>query len=165
MSLAEYFLSSPRTVVKLDLLEIAHPNFTKTYRIVRNAVGGVTVTLETALVRNFDYYPTRITRGSRTDDLNFSIQVDFGDLGEVMPRELDALRAADGFGTKPTVTYRCYRSDDLSAPLDGPFVLVAEQFALDAQACSFVANAPKLQHLATGEIYALERFPMLRGFL
>lgn len=163
--LSEYFLGSQKSVVLLETLEITHPDFSTVYRIVRNAVGGITATVEGGLVRNFFYYPTRITKGARADDLNFSIQADFGELGEIVPQELDAIRLADGFGVKPTVKYRSFRSDDLSAPLDGPYILEAEQFACDAFTCSFVASAPQLNFLGTGEIYTLARFPMQRGFL
>ena len=83
----------------------------------------------------------------------------------IVPQELDLIRQADGFGTKPTVIYRSFRSDDLTAPLDGPYELEAEQFACDAFTCSFVAGAPQLNLLGTGEIYTLARFEMLRGFL
>lgn len=163
--LSEYFLGSNKTVVLLETLEISHPDFSQTYYIVRNAVGGITAQVEGAVSRDFVYYPTRITKGTRADDLNFSIQADFGDLGEIVPLELDAIRAADGFDTKPTVKYRSFRSDDLTAPLDGPFILEAEQFACDAFTCSFLASAPQLNLLGTGEIYTLARFEMLRGFL
>jgi hypothetical protein len=160
-----YFLGSKKTIVLLETLEITHPQFSRAYRIVRNAVGGITAQVEGGTSRNFTYYPTRITKGARADDLNFSIQADFGELGEIVPQELDLIRANDAFGTKPTVTYRSFRSDDLTAPLDGPYVLEAEQFACDAFACSFVAAAPQLNLLGTGEIYTLARFEMLRGFL
>lgn len=158
--LSEYFLGSQKSVVLLHTLEISHPNFSQTYRIVRNAVGGIT-----AGGQSYVYYPTRITKGARGDDLNFSIQADFGDLGEIVPAELDAIRVADGFDTKPTVIYRSFRSDDLDAPLDGPYTLEADQFACDAFTCSFVAAAPQLNLLGTGENYTLARFPMLRGLL
>lgn len=164
-TLADYFLNSRSNYVLLELLEISHPNFTQVYRIVRNARGGVTVRLEDATSRLFVYYPTKITRGAQADDLNFSIQADFGDLGEIVPAEIDAVRAADGFGTKPTIKFRVYRSDDLQTVLDGPFILEAEQFACDGRTCSFRANAPQLNIIATGEVYSLERFPMLRGLM
>lgn len=40
---AEFFLGSRPSVVRLDCLEISHPNFSQTYRLVRNAPAGIRV--------------------------------------------------------------------------------------------------------------------------
>jgi len=37
----EYFLNAPAKLVQLELLELSHSAFSKTYRIVRNAPEGV----------------------------------------------------------------------------------------------------------------------------
>lgn len=162
---SEFFLNSSSAVVQLELLEISHPNFTKTYRVVRNAVAGVTVTLEDMSVQTFDYYPLKITLNEAKEDLDFSVAIEIGDLGEVIPREMDAISSASGFNTKPTVKYRTYRSDDLSAPLVGPFLLEVSSFDFNRDGCRFTAKAPSLNINRTGELYKLDRFPMLRGFL
>lgn len=163
--LSEYFLNSRADVVQLDLIEISHPSFSQTYRIVRNATAGITVTLETAAVVAFQYVPMKVTRNSAEGDLDFSIKIDLGDLGEIIPTETDAIALDDAFTTKPTVKYRTYRSDDLTAPLDGPIELVVDEFAFNWSGCSFTARAPSLNLIATGETYDSERFPMMRGFL
>ena len=162
---SQFFLNSKSSVVQLELLEISHSDFTKTYRVVRNAVNGVTVTLETGAQATFDYYPLRIENNGQKDDLDQSFTFTLGDLGEVLPKELDAVAVGNGFGEKPRVLYRTYRSDDLTAPLFGPIVLEVESFAFNREGCSFTAKAPALNINKTGEIYRLERFPMLRGFL
>lgn len=162
--LADYFLNSRSDVAMLDLLEISHPSFSKTYRVVRNATAGVTVTLETAAVVDFEYVPMKITRNAAEADLDFSININFGDLGEILPTEVDAVAADDTFTTKPTVVYRTVRSDDLDHILDGPITLVVDEFAHNASGCSFTARAPSLNLVSTGEVYNLDRFPM-RGFL
>ena len=162
---SEFFLNSKSSVVQLELLEISHPDFTKVYRVVRNAVQGVTVTLETGASAAFDYYPLRIENNGSRDDLDQSFTITLGDLGEVLPVELDSVADADGFSVKPVVTYRTYRSDDLSRPLFGPVLLEVESFAFNREGSTFTAKAPSLNINKTGEIYTLERFPMLRGFL
>lgn len=162
---SEFFLNSPAAVAQLELLEISHPNFTQLYRIVRNAVEGVTVTLETGQVAEFDYYPLRIRSVGIRDDLDAGFQIDLGDLGEVLPKELDAVKAADGLGIKPVVKYRTYRSDNLSAPLVGPFNLEVSDFSFNREGSSFEAKAPSINVNQTGEIYKLSRFSGLRGFL
>lgn len=162
---AEFFLNSKSSVVQLELIEITHRLFTKTYRVVRNAVRGVTVRLETGVAVNFDYYPLKIENNGSRDDLDQSFTFTLGDLGEILPKELDSVAQGDGFGEKPVVLYRTYRSDDLTRPLFGPVVLEVESFAFNREGCTFTAKAPSLNINKTGEIYRLERFPMLRGFL
>ena len=161
----EFFLSSKSSVVQLETLEISHSAFTQTYRVVRNAVAGVTVTLETAAQASFTYYPLRITGVGLRENLDFGIKVDLGDLGEVLPEELDAVASADGYEEKPIVIYRTYRSDDLTSPLFGPVVLEVKSFSFNRQGSTFEARAPSLNVNKTGELYSLDRFPMLRGFL
>lgn len=161
----EFFLSARSTVVRLECVEISHPNFSQTYRVVRNHVSGVTVTLETAATATFTYYPLRITRQGMADDLDFAIQVDWGDLGGIAPAEIARVKANDGFGTKPTVVYRTYRSDDLTTLLEGPITLEVSSVANDGEKCAFVAKAPTLNLNRTGEVYDKLRFPGLVGFL
>lgn len=161
----EFFLGSKASVVQLELLEISHPAFTKTYRIVRNAKAGVTVTLETAAVEFFEWYPLRVSTVGARDDLTQSLRVDIGDLGEILPLELDGVATADQFDVKPVVLYRTYRSDDLTTPLFGPLRLEITTFAFKREGASFEAKAPELNVSRTGELYKLDRFPMLRGFL
>lgn len=162
---SEFFLSSRSSVVQLELIEVSHPSFSQDYRVVRNAVNGVTVTLETLAEATFDYYPLRITSQGARDDLDQAFRIDLGDLGEVLPKELDAVAEADTFSTKPTVVYRTYRSDDLTKPLFGPLRLEVDTFSFKAEGSSFVARAPRLNDTGTGERYSLDRFPMLRGLL
>jgi hypothetical protein len=162
---ADYFLRSSSSIVQLELIEISHPSFSKVYRVVRNAVAGVTVTLETNEVFFFEYFPLQISMGSTRDDLDQSITINLGDLGEILPKELDAVKSANTFSTKPVVTYRTYRSDDLTAPMLGPVLLEVDNLAFNKEGVSFEAKAPSLNVSKTGEVYKLDRFPMLRGFL
>ena len=162
---SEFFLNSASSVVELDLLEISHPSFTQAYYVVRNHTAGVTVTLETAASQFFTYYPLRVTRLAARDDLDQTLRIDIGDLGELVPAELDEVAADDAFDVKPTVKYRSYRSDDLTAPLSGPITLEVVTFNFTREGCSFEARAPQLNVNKTGELYTFDRFPMLRGFL
>jgi hypothetical protein len=314
-SYAKFFLSGKSSVVQLELLEISHPNFSKVYRIVRNAIAGVTVTLEDSSVSTFDYYPCQIIPNGSKNDLDQTLQIALGDLGQILPQELDrvvvkkpvafhagALLGAwvdntgqlvakpfligtggsfyvplaathlqmgidddfmfdnsgvgfsvvinggapvsvgviartwtytagvlntaypysptsssapisvavtpgqllkitatgsikidgtanignpfgipgyakggagsfvdvnPGPGTviKPSVVYRVYRSDDLTEPLDGPYLFQANSLAFQKEGATFECTAPRLNLSTTGEIYTMNRFPMLRGFL
>lgn len=163
---SEFFFNSASSVVALETLEIAHPSFSKTYYVVRNAIKGITAMLEdgTTIV-TFDYYPLQIKQTGASDDLDQTMQIDLGDLGEIIPQEIDNCFAAGTMLTKPTLIYRVYRSDDLTAPMDGPFLFEITSIGSQQGSSSFMAGAPKLNNSRTGEIYSLDRFPMLAGFL
>lgn len=161
----EFFLNCPSRIVQLECLEISHGSFTQTYYAVRNATQGVTVTHEDASVHAYTYYPLRLSLSGPRDDLDHVLRVELGDLGELVPTEIDAVENADTFDELPIVKYRTYRSDDLTAPLYGPLVLELKSFVFTRQGAVFEAKAPSLNVNRTGEIYSLPRFPMLRGLL
>ncbi len=160
-----YFLSTQSSVVALETIEISHPAFTTTYRCVRNAVDGVTVMVEDSSMQEFIYYPLAITELGDSPDLDFGVRIDLGDLGEVLPKELDAVSAASMLNIKPTVIYRVYRDDDLLSPIIGPLRLEARNFTFAAEGASFEAAAPYVNLNKTGETYNLTRFFTLRGFV
>lgn len=165
-----YFLGSKASVVYLETVQISHPSFSRTYWLVRNAIGGIVANLEAAApyfgaAQAFEYYPLRLRPMGASDDLEQAIQVDLGDLGEVVPKELDAIEAAGTMRIKPELRYRAYRSDDLTAPLAGPLRLEIADLSSNQDGSSFEARAPSLNINRTGELYRLERFPMLRGYL
>lgn len=161
-----YFLNSKTSVAQLETVEISHPAFSKTYRIVRNAAAGLTATLENGSTAEFEYYPMKLSPQHARDDLDHSISVTFGDLGEVLPLELDrVMNYPAGMTIKPVVKYRVYRSDDLTSPLYGPLVLEVEAFTFNKEGSTFEAKAPSINLTRTGEVYSLTRFPALKGFL
>ncbi len=163
---SEYFLNSRSTIVQLDLMEVSHPNFTKSYRIVRNAPKGITVNLSDAEPNiSFTYYPVKVESLGARDDLDAAIRVNIGDLGEVVPAEIDAVAEAGGFMTKPTVRYWTFRSDQLAAPIYGPLHLEVPSISFAEEGASFEARAPALNSSKTGERQTLDRFPPQRGFL
>lgn len=162
---SEFFLNSKASVVQLDCIEISHSSFTQIYRVVRNATLGVTVKHEDGIDYAYDYYPFAMSAEGVRDDLDQIIKIDFGDLGEIIPNEIDAVKSADNTKELPRVVYRTYRSDDLENVLYGPIVLEAKDFPFAYNGCSFAARAPSLNIKRTGEGYTLPRFPALRGLL
>jgi hypothetical protein len=163
---SEFFLNSGAGVVLLDCFEISHSLFTQTYYVVRNAPNGVTVTHEDSTTHAYEYYPLQCTKGGSGTNLEQSISVQFGDLGEILPKELDLIRAGNGFDEYPAVKYRAYRSDDLTHVMDGTAIyLEIRDLDFNREGCSFVAKAPSLNISKTGELFKIGRFPMLRGLL
>lgn len=161
-----FFLDSSPAVYRIDTLEISHPDFTQTYWVQSAVPDGVTLELEDAGgPQVFQYVPLEITPSAGANDLDAGLTVAFGDLGEILPREIDAIMEADALDVKPTVKFRVYRSDDLTAPMYGPdtFELSALNFTQDG--ATFEINARTLNMNRTGERYTVTRFPMLAGFL
>ncbi len=158
--LTEYFLNRRADVGRYECLSISHPSFSKTYHIVRNARLGIT-----AEGVDYEYYPLEITSIGARPNLDSGFKINLGDLGEIVPLELDLVADDDDFITKPSVIWRMYRSDDLTQPLQGPITLEIKDFAFKREGCSFEAKAPSLNNNRTGELYSLARFPMLRGVM
>lgn len=161
----EFFLNSKSANAQLECLEFFHSSFSQTYRVVRNAVHGVTVTHEDTYPHDYTYYPLRLSLSGPRDDLDHILSIQFGDLGTIIPVELDALRAADTFGEKPQVVYRTYSWYNLDVPLYGPLYLEVKRFTITKDGATFEAKAPSLNNATTGEKYSMSRFPMLRGLL
>lgn len=163
----EFFLDSLASTVQLETLIISHPQFSQTYRIVRNAPDGIQAYIlqgSRPILVTFDYYPLRISGLGNKADLDYGIKVDIGDLGTVIPQELSRVTSA-GFQTKPVVKYATYSSLDLTAPIFGPITLELTALTTTQEGTSFEARAPKLNNLKTGELMTVERFPTLAGFL
>lgn len=157
-TLTEYFLNRSVTIGKFECLSISHPAFSKVYHLVRNNRLGLT-----AEGIDYEYYPLAIQSLGARPDLDSGFKITLGDLGEVIPTELDLIATADAFDVKPTVIWRTYASNDLTQPLQGPLTLEIKDFAFNKEGCSFEARAPRLNNNRTGEIYSVTRFPMLRG--
>lgn len=164
--LVEFFLNSASSVVRLECLEISHPDFTRVYYVVRNATRGITVRHEDGIWRDYEYHPMRIQSLGITADLDSGIRVDLGDLGTLVPSEIKSVMAAGGMAEKPLVNYRVYRADVLDKVMDGPLRLEIKKVSRNDKGwCSFEAKAVALNASVTGEIYDLTRFYPLRGFL
>jgi hypothetical protein len=160
----EFFFGSRKSVVERETLEISHPDFSDRFLFVQGN-RDLTATLETGEVVTFQRMPMRIRKMASRGDLDYGIGVDLGDLGDRLPDEIDRVRVAGTLRIRPIVIYRAYRSDDLASPMIGPLRLEAQAIARTREGASFDAGAPYLNLSKTGELYTLDRFPMLRGFL
>lgn len=161
----EFFLNAKSSIIQYELLEIYHPNFSKTYRLVRNNTQGVSVVLEDNTLKYFEYAPLKISLSNEQSDLDQIIKIELGDLGEIIPMEMSNVANKSNFTTKPIIKYRTYRSDDLTQPMYGPIILEIKSFGFTSNGSVFEAKAPSLNINKTGEIYSIDRFPMLRGLL
>lgn len=161
----EFYLKSRADVIQYETIEIYHSKFSRLYRVVRNSKNPITVILESGTSAVFEYYPLQIRQGGQRDNLDYSLDIDLGDLGDVIPKEIDRVRRLGGFSEKPKLYYRTYRSDTLTAPLFGPIELEVSEISFNAQGCSFTASPPVVNALETGIPYRIEDFPGLRAFV
>jgi Domain of unknown function (DUF1833) len=161
---AEFFLNTSADIVMLETISLSHTNLSKTYRLVKNKTDGLVAKLENGSTVTFDYMPMSISRGGIAQNIDQSISVTFGDLGEILPQELDLIAEADNFDVKPILTYRTYRSDDLEAPIE-KLELKVEGISFNSEGALIEAKTKSMNINGTGELYRIDRFPMLRGLL
>jgi hypothetical protein len=104
--LSQFFLGSAPYVRQLDCLEISHPNFTQTYRIVRNATRGTSVLHEGAVGPfTYSYYPCSIKPIGSMSDMGQSLAVTLGDLGTIIQSEIAVVTAANKMNIRPVVKF------------------------------------------------------------
>lgn len=165
--LEEFFLKGRKDVVYVETIEIIHTHFTKPLRIVRNVTNGWTAKLANGDSNRvqFDYFPLKLEVGSSKTDLDQTLNITIGDLGEVLPQELERAFENEGMLAKPILKYRCYASDDPDFVLYGPITLQIDSFNYDQQGTTFQATAPNVNKSKTGELYSTVRFPFLKSLL
>lgn len=161
----EFFLKSSSDIIEFETIQLSHPNFTKVYYIVRNNGNGLTAQIEGGAFITFEYFPMVIEEITSTNDLDYGLKIEFGDLGENLPFELDSVFDAGAMFTEPVLIYRSYRSDNLTTPMFGPIELKIKNFTFNHTGCSFEAKSDRANLQKTGEVYTVNRFPMLRGLL
>lgn len=165
-TLTEYFFAAGPAESRYQLLEISHPDFDTTFRVVRNQTKNLIVTHEDATGPfEYVYMPMEIKTMGSSGNLDQSIEITFGDLGTILSRQLENVLRNNGMQTKPQVVYREYSSLDLTEPLFGPFTLSINTIAFNKLGASFSAKPIAFNRGRTGEVYDIGRFPMLRGFV
>ena len=110
---SKFFLNSKSSIVLVECVELSHPGFSTTHRVVRNVTAGVTVTHEDDLVFEYTYYPLTIRQKGSLEDLDFGIEIEFGDLDGLLQDEIATLTDY-GLDEKPICNFRQYRSDNYS---------------------------------------------------
>jgi hypothetical protein len=167
MPIPNFFFNTTSDIFAVETLEISHPSFSQTYRIVRNVVGGWTAKTEESgtPTRTFTYYPCEITYPSSSDDLDFIIRISFGDLGEIIPDELDRVFSDGLIAVKPQLKYRIYQSDNTDAPIFydvNPLEISGLSF--NSKGVTFEASPPGRNYTSIGMRYTVDNFPSLGGF-
>ncbi len=164
-TLVEYYFGATKDVVRFETIEISHPDFSKTHFLVANHYDGLTATLEDGRVIDFEHVPMRVPKVGVSENLDQTLLIELGDVGEIAAKEDANIEAAGGFGRLPDVIIREFRSDDLSGPMSGPYQLEIFNFGFTQGGVAFEAGPQSLNTNRTGETQSIDTFPMLRGFL
>ena len=165
MTYLDYFLNSNRNIIEHETFELSHPSFSQTRYFTKNDTTGFTATIETGQEVRFDYIPLEVMPDATKADLDLGFEIEFGDVGEILPLELDSIIADNSFTTKPELVYRVFRGDDSQNVLYGPIRLEIETVAFTKDGATIRANVRRFSLTRTGLIYRLTEFPTMRGYL
>lgn len=160
----DFWLNGDPTDVRLHLVEITHPSFSKPWRIVQNWADGITVQHEDELFYDYEYVPMTIEKGASSDNLDQSLTIGVGDLGEDFPKELKALRAGEYSKIRPTVNYREYNLSDLTKVQVSALGLELAENNPKPEGAVFTCRAKQMNLTATGESYNTRDYPTMKGF-
>lgn len=158
----EAYLYATEPAYLIECIEIKHSLWETPLRYVINLADGVSVGHDNSYF-NYEYVPLHIDKGSSSDDLDQSLALTIGDLGDVVPELIDKIIDAESI-ERPTVVYRAYSSLDLSTPILVIDNLEVMDQSSDYQGTTFNAEAPKLNATGTGLLFTKANFPTLIGF-
>ena len=166
----DFHLDSVSSVVLLETLEISHSLWPAPIRIVTNHPDGVAVTLENNQQAFFEFIPLMIQRGNTSDDLDQTLNITVGDLGEIVPPLIQKIRDASS-DEKPQVIYRSFAFDAASmvltkqTPIEIIRGLSVAKMNQDYQATTFEAATSGKNSVKTGRTYNFKEYPDLRGLI
>ena len=161
--LDKFHLDASPSAAMLELIEISHPLWPQPLRYVTNHADGVTVKHEDGLVYHYEFMPVQINKGATSDDLDQTLSITVGDLGQVVPQLLKIIRDANNF-ERPNVVYRAYASNNLNTPLQVVKGYEVEDRTTDHQASTFNAATKRANSTGSGLFYTVDEFPSLKGF-
>ncbi|MFA2969370.1 DUF1833 domain-containing protein [Acinetobacter pittii] len=161
---AKFFLNRKVDVYQLECIELSHPSFLNTYRVVRNDDRGVYVKHKEGSGQfYYEYLPLTIHRSGMLGDLDQTLTVSVSGLGDILPDEFERVLEGQYADVKPTVNYRLYSSDNLNTPIHYLLGLQLAGVSMNNKAVTFKAESPRLNTSKTGDIFSLDRFSGLKG--
>ena len=160
-----YWLVGKHDDVRLECIEITHPSFSRNYRFVRNHSDGVRVRHENATWYDYTFLPISIEAGESGDNLQQSFTIGIGDVGEIMPYEIQRLRNGRYPTQRPVLNYRVYLISDLSKPLSSVRGLEITDIQRKKTGAVLKCQAKQTNKTGTGVRYTLSDYPTLRGFI
>jgi len=156
-----YFLSSSTNEVLFETIEITHSAFSRDYLLVRNKDTGLIAEEGNKI---YEYFPFELNKSNSENTLSYGLDVLIGDLSDTIPAEIEQAISTGTTNETPTLIYRAYRQSNLIAPVIGPVYLEIVAVT-DGRNTRLEARARELNENQTGELYTLDRFPMLAGVI
>jgi hypothetical protein len=159
----EYMMTAPPVDVLLETLELSHPSWSQEYLLIRNDCLGRTLVTEEG-PKDFIFLPINLKRSADKGDLDKSVTVDLGDLGELIPREIERMEADDSLGVSPRLVYRGFSSVS-GDMVYGPLILEVKVGALGQSGARLEAGPKSVNTSRTGLSFTVETIPPIRAFL
>lgn len=158
MSADDFYLKATSGVARIDAIELSHPDFPTIYLQNYDDEENLPLVIDSTEVMH-KYAQFDVGRGNSTPDLEQSFTINL--LEEV--DEINVLIDSASHLQPIKFKWRWYRSDDYSAPIETVESLTIANIAFNGDGFSFTASAEPLNSVATGKIYTLEDYPMLKG--
>ena len=157
--LARVYASAPADDDVVETLELAHPNFTKTWFLVREPYP-FDATLETGAAVTFEALPFAVVLPAKSGEGQQDLGISIGNIDLVLIDELE--RANDDPTTKISATYRAYVSSDPSAPAFVlPALALSEIIASETVARGTATRTDVINRPFPSVLYTIQLFPGL----
>lgn len=148
----------------IECIEIIHPSFTKHYHFVRNHEDGVRVKHNDGVYKDYEFLPLAIKPSRSANDLQQGFTIGIGDVGEIMPNEIDRLRRGSHRTVRPKLNYRVYLNSDLDSPMRSVLGLEITDNQPKKQGAVFICKARELNKTDTSVLFTSSLFPSLAEF-
>lgn len=158
-----HLIGNPNDVL-FECIELSHPAIT-THRFVRNHDKGLTVTHENGVVADYQYAPIKVDRGQSNEKLSQTITVTIGDLGMIIPTEVDKILDSEFELEHPTLTYRSFLSSNLNEPYETSRGLKVTENTPQKFGAVLKAKTRSLNDRKSFRKFSLDKWRALRGFL
>ena len=168
----KFKINKPEAKREFRTIEIFHPKFSKTFRLVQDfdqydAFLESTAPRQPGQLITFEPFSGKIVEPAERNDGDLSLQVDIGDLKGEIQDELDMIDGVDWL-TPIEIIYRKYWSDDNTAPAVNPFYLFANSPSFEESDgeipvnASFTAQDSDLSQKSAGSLYTTTDYSGLK---
>lgn len=153
-ALTSWFFSAQTTSIYHELITFNSP---VNKGFVRNAKSGI---ISNGV--SYEYLPFRIRKGESRNNVDYEFFIDFAVADNIL---LNNYIRYIQTNPEPTLTYSIVDGSDNNDILFGPITMSLGNVIVEKSAASLAVNQRDLSRNRTGEIYDLDRFPSLQGFL
>lgn len=158
MSADDFYLKATSGIARIDAIELSHPDFPTIYLQNYDDEQDLPLVFD-GLEHSHTYAQFEVGRGNSAPDLEQSFTINLYEEVDKINEILDTASHQNPI----TFRWRWYRSDDYSAPIETVESLVISNISFNQDGFTLSASAEPLNSVATGKMFNLEDYPMLRG--